>query len=72
MIIILVLVTLAIVLVIEFEQRLAAIFILFVVIWISSCEISHYKTATECQRLGKFYVGKTVFECKAIKEVEDK
>lgn len=27
---------------------------------------AHLTVATECQRLGKFYVGKTVYECTAI------
>lgn len=29
---------------------------------------AHYTVAQECERLGKFYVGKTVYECKAIEE----
>ena len=26
---------------------------------------AHHTIATECQKLGAFYVGRTVFECKA-------
>lgn len=29
---------------------------------------AHHTVARECERLGKFYVGKTVYECKAIEE----
>ena len=27
--------------------------------------VAHQTVATECQKLGAFYVGRTVFECKA-------
>ena len=30
---------------------------------------AHHTVATECERLGKFYVGKTVYECKSVKKV---
>ena len=29
---------------------------------------AHYTIAQECERLGKFYVGTTVYECKAIEK----
>lgn len=31
-----------------------------VVVW----EAAHWTVATECKKLGAFYVGETVFECK--------
>ncbi|RAL82759.1 hypothetical protein CSC34_5101 [Pseudomonas aeruginosa] len=39
--------------------------------WFGGWIHAHYTVAEECRKLGKFYVGKTVFECKAITE-EDK
>lgn len=29
---------------------------------------AHYTVATECERLGRFYVGKRTFECTRIEE----
>ena len=34
-------------------------------------QTAHITVATECDRLGKFFVGKTVYECTAIKKIED-
>lgn len=48
-----------------------AIVILFVIIgyqvgWVRA----HSTVATECEKLGKFYVGDTVYECTAVTKVE--
>ncbi|MBG8559163.1 hypothetical protein I4436_06015 [Pseudomonas qingdaonensis] len=31
---------------------------------------AHHTVATECERLGKFYVGKRTFKCVKVEEVE--
>lgn len=31
------------------------------IVWI----VAHFTVATECKKLGAFYVGETVYECKA-------
>ena len=38
----------------------AATVIFTIVVWI----VAHSTIATECRKLGAFYVGETVFECK--------
>ena len=38
----------------------------YMVGWINA----HKTVATECERLGKFFVGKKVYECTLIKEVD--
>ncbi|HBO3027804.1 TPA: hypothetical protein L4Q98_005837 [Pseudomonas aeruginosa] len=55
------------------EYRLFSLWMLvFMAIgWLGGWIHAHYTVAEECRKLGKFYVGKTVFECKAITE-EDK
>lgn len=35
--------------------------------YIVGWEHAHWTIGTECQRLGKFYVGDTTYECTAIK-----
>ena len=32
---------------------------------------AHLVVATECKKLGGFYVGKTVFKCVEVKEIEE-
>lgn len=32
---------------------------------------AHITVAKECERLGKFFVGKTVYECVAIRRIEE-
>ncbi len=49
--------------------ELQAVF-LIAVGWLAGWTHAHYTVANECRRLGKFYVGDTVFECKAITEKE--
>lgn len=39
-----------------------AIILAFIIGW----EAAHRTVATECKKLGKFYVGKEVFECRLI------
>lgn len=38
--------------------------------WLGGWIYAHKTVADECRKLGKFYVGKTVFECKAIADKE--
>ncbi len=54
------------------EAKLFAFWmLLFLAIgWFGGWVYAHYTVADECRKLGKFYVGKTVFECKAITEKE--
>ena len=35
--------------------------------YIGGWRLAHTTVADECEKLGKFYVGKTVYECSAIK-----
>ncbi|HHE3654169.1 TPA: hypothetical protein ACPDWD_001486 [Pasteurella multocida] len=51
-----------------FEQPLASAIILCLAFWLSGWIFAHNTIADECKKLGKFYVGKTVYECTAIKE----
>ena len=56
------------------EYRLFALWMFFFLVigWCGGWIAAHQTVATECRRLGKFYVGSTVFECKAIEpEPED-
>lgn len=32
---------------------------------------AHITVAKECERLGKFFVGKTVYECTTIRQIEE-
>ena len=32
---------------------------------------AHITVAKECERLGKFFVGKTVYECTSIRRIEE-
>lgn len=54
------------------EYRLFTLWmLLFLAIgWFGGWCHAHHTVATECRRLGKFYVGSTIFECKAIIEKE--
>ncbi|MDG9928279.1 MULTISPECIES: hypothetical protein [unclassified Pseudomonas] len=38
--------------------------------WLCGWWHAHSVVATECQKLGKFYVGDTVYECQAIRAKE--
>ncbi|EPK5036987.1 hypothetical protein [Pseudomonas aeruginosa] len=50
------------------EYRLFSLWmVVFMAIgWFGGWVYAHYTVAEECRKLGKFYVGKTIFECKAI------
>lgn len=50
-------------------SELQIVFLLALGWWIGWVH-AHYTVADECRKLGKFYVGKTIFECKAITENE--
>lgn len=39
--------------------------LLMFVIFICGWAVAHNTVSTECERLGAFYVGETVYECKA-------
>ena len=44
-------------------------------LWIgysSGWRTAHITVAKECERLGKFFVGKTVYECTAIHKADEK
>lgn len=55
-----------------FDQPLAATLVLCVACWLSGWYFAHSTVATECERLGKFYVGKNVYQCSKIETIEDK
>lgn len=38
--------------------------------WFIGWMVAHFTIATECKRLGGFYVGKKVYKCTEIVEVE--
>ena len=66
------LVFIAIVLFALFDQALAATIFLCGACWCSGWYFAHTTIATECERLGKFYVGKNVYQCSKIETIEDK
>ncbi|MBL4838389.1 MAG: hypothetical protein JKY34_12515 [Kordiimonadaceae bacterium] len=41
----------------------------FLIGWLGGWRHAHITVADECERLGKFFVGDTVFECTKIKKV---
>nr|WP_315064847.1 hypothetical protein [uncultured Haemophilus sp.] len=49
-----------------FDQHLAAAIILCGAFWLSGWYFAHSTVATECDRFGKFYVGKNVYQCSKI------
>ena len=55
-----------------FDQPLAATLVLCWACWLSGWYFAHSTVATECERLGKFYVGKNVYQCSKIETIEDK
>lgn len=61
----------AIILLVMFDQPLAATLCLCVACWISGWYFAHSTVATECERLGKFFVGKTVYQCIKIEKGKD-
>lgn len=66
------LVFIAIVLFALFDQALAATIFLCGACWLSGWYFAHTTIATECERLGKFYVGKNVYQCTKIEVIKDK
>lgn len=46
-----------------FDQSLAAALVLCGAFWLSGWYFAHATVATDCERLGKFYVGKNVYQC---------
>lgn len=69
---ILFLIIFSIVLFFLFEQSLAATLVLCGACWLSGWYFAHSTVATECERLGKFYVGKNVYQCSKIETIEGK
>lgn len=55
-----------------FGQPLAATLVLCGACWLSGWYFAHNTVATECERLGKFYVGKNVYQCSKIETLEGK
>jgi hypothetical protein len=55
-----------------FDQGFAAAIVLCGAFWLSGWYFAHTTVATECERLGKFYVGKNVYQCSKIETIEDK
>lgn len=55
-----------------FQQSLAATLVLCGAFWLSGWYFAHTTVATECERLGKFYVGKQVYQCMKIEDVDAK
>ena len=55
-----------------FDEPLAATLVLCGACWLSGCYFAHSTVATECERLGKFYVGKNVYQCSKIETIEGK
>lgn len=55
-----------------FGQPLAATLVLCGACWLSGWYFAHSTVATECERLGKFYVGKNVYQCSKIETNEGK
>ncbi|SEQ76912.1 hypothetical protein [Basfia succiniciproducens] len=53
-----------------FNQSLAATLVLCGAFWLSGWYFAHTIVATECERLGKFYVDKNVYQCVKIENVE--
>lgn len=51
-------------------SKVAACLIFIFAGWLSGWYFAHTTVATECERLGKFYVGKKVFECTKIKDIK--
>lgn len=68
---IVVLVIVAILLLVIFDQPLAAVLCLCGAFWLSGWYFAHSTVATECERLGKFFVGKTVYQCIKIEKMKD-
>ncbi len=66
------LVFIAIVLFALFDQALAATIFLCGACWLSGCYFADTTVAAECERLGKFYVGKNVYQCTKIEVISDK
>ncbi|MDP0146059.1 hypothetical protein Q7384_08635 [Glaesserella parasuis] len=63
---------LAVILFFVFEQSLAAALVLCGAFWLSGWYFAHTTVATECERLGKFYVGKNVYQCMKIQKTGER
>lgn len=68
---ILFLIAFSVVLFFLFDQFIAAILILCGACWLSGWYFAHSTVATECERLGKFYVGKNVYQCSKIESKDE-
>ena len=55
-----------------FDQGFAAAIVFMCAFCLSGWYFAHTTVATECERLGKFYVGKNVYQCSKIETIEDK
>ena len=55
-----------------FNQGFAAAIVLCGAFCLSGWYFAHITVATECERLGKFYVGKNVYQCSKIETIEGK
>ena len=67
-----VLVFIAILLFVLFEQALAATIFLCGACLVFGWSFAHITIATECERLGTFYVDKNVYKCVKIEVIKDK
>ena len=66
------LIILAAILFFVFDQSLAATLVLCGAFWLSGWYFAHTTVATECERLGKFYVGKKVYQCMKIQKTGER
>lgn len=55
-----------------FDQPLVTTLVLCGACCLSGWYFAHSTVATECERLGKFYVGKNVYQCSKIETIKDK
>lgn len=46
--------------------------ILLIIGWVFGCVAAHSTIATECKRLGSFYVGDTVYRCQSVTDTKVK
>ncbi|MGV7078462.1 hypothetical protein ACWA5Z_06610 [Testudinibacter sp. P80/BLE/0925] len=49
-----------------FDKKMAATLIFCFAAWLYGWFFAHQTVATECEKLGRFYVGKNVYECTKI------
>lgn len=67
---IILLVITSIILFVVFQQPLAAVLLLCGACWLSGWYFAHSTVATECERLGKFFVGKNVYQCIKVEKLK--